>query len=235
MTIAFVQSASNTGTGTTITVTLSGNTTASNCLVVGSIASGGTNPTITGITLGGAAGNFSAMTTVPGAGDTTTSAGLVEIWADPNCAGGQTSVVVTYSAASASGGAVWVYEFSGMASSSILDKRSMAFTTSTQATFNSGTTGTTTQASELWFGAAGGFNTTITGPASPWVNSSMLTSNNKNLIVGYDIVSSTGTAVYSGTYSPNSFEEAAVVTLLGAAAGPAAQPIPYLSQYNGMF
>src|SRR5262249_17480804 len=41
----------------------------------------------------------------------------------------------------------------------------------------------------------------------------------KTLMAGYQIVSSTGTATYSGSYSPNSYEEAAVVTLKAASGG----------------
>ena len=221
--VAFVQSASSTSiVGATVTVTLSA-TTAGNCLVVASEASqGAANPTITGITLGGAADHFAQLAIV---GDPTASVAFVEIWADPNCAGGQTSVVVTYSVNPPGTACVWVYEFSGIASSGILDKSSTAFTGSTQATWDSGATPTTTQASELWFGANAGFSTTTTGPSSPWNNSSVLTSGARNLIAGYQIVSSTGTADYSGTYSPNSYETAAVVTLKGAASAVTPPPV----------
>lgn len=213
--VAFVQSASNTAAGgTTVTVTLSGNTGAGNCLVVATQGSAGANPAVSGITLGGAAGNFAQLVSAGTAG---TTESILEIWADPNCAGGQTSVVVTW-AATLTAGCVWVYEFSGIATASILDKSSTHFTTTTNATWDSGTTATTTQAVELWFGAACGRSTTITGPSSPWNNSTQISNTNRDLLVGYQIVSATGTADYSGSYSPNSFEESAVVTLKGTAA-----------------
>lgn len=224
--VAFVQSASGSATsGSTVTITLGSNTTAGNCLVVASNGNNSAaNPTITGITLGGAAGNFAQLVS---AGTVNTSADILEIWADPNCTGGQTSVVVTYSSA-LTVGIVWVYEFSGIVTASPLDKSSTHFTTTQNATFDSGTTATTSQAVELWFGAVCGRSTTITGPASPWINSSQITVSNHDLVAGYQIVSSTGTADYSGSYSPNSFEESAVVTLKGtAAAAPSGQLQPW--------
>lgn len=234
MTILFVQSASNSSTtGSTLTITLGSNTTMGNCLVVASLGNDvSANPTITGITLGLAAGNFAHLVSAGTAG---TTASINEIWADPNCAGGQTSVVITYSANVNGGLCAWVYEFSGIVTSSPLDQSSTNFTTTTNATFTSNTTGTTTQANELWFGAVDGRSTTITGPASPWINSTQITQNNRDLMAGYQIVSSTGTATYSGSYSPNSFSEASVVTLKGSGVAAAAAPVPYLSQYSGMF
>lgn len=211
--VAIVQSASNTGTGSSITITLGAGTTAADCVLSASIASGSSNPTVTGITLGGAADHWAHLVS---AGDTGTSAGLVETWADPACAAGQTSVVISFSAASANGGCAFAYEASGLGLSNILDQSASAFTTTTQATFSSGTTPATAQASELWFGAVGGFSTTITGPGAPWVNSTQINSGSKNFMVGYQVVSAVGTATYSGSYSPNSFEEASVVTLFPA-------------------
>jgi hypothetical protein len=208
--VALVQSASNTGGTSPLTVTLGAATTAGNCLIVASGASGtSTNPTVTGETLGGAADHFVRLIQI---GDPVLSVAYTEIWADPNCAGGLTSVVVTFSG-TPSTGAVWVYEFSGLAAAGILDQSSSAYSGSTQATWDSGATPTTAQASELWVGANTGFSTTITGPAAPWNNSAVLTSGARNFIAGYQIVSSAGTADYSGTYSPDSYETTAVVTL----------------------
>src|SRR5580692_6602601 len=105
-----VQSKSGSATsGTTITVTLTSNTTAGNCLVVCAGDYAGTFPaTVTGITLGGSAGNFTL-----GESKNTSAEPDAEIWADPNCAGGQTSVVVTFSA-TVTDAAVWVMEWSGV-------------------------------------------------------------------------------------------------------------------------
>ena len=92
---SLVQAATATGTSATITVTLESATTAGNCLVV-CVANGGSfNGVVTGITLGGAAGNFGALAS---GGNPSTSAAVASIWADPNCAGGQTSVTITTTA-----------------------------------------------------------------------------------------------------------------------------------------
>jgi hypothetical protein len=226
MTISLVQSASSSTLVTnTITVTLGSPTTAGNCLIVAEGASGTvTNPTVTGITLGGVADNFGTNPLIR-IGDPALSDAFTEIWADTNCAGGKTSVVLTYSG-SPTTGSVWVYEFSGLASASILDQSSSAYSGSTQATWDSGTTATTTQPNELWVGANTGYSTTITGPGAPWINSAILNSGTRYLIAGYQIVSSTGTADYSGTYNGNSYECAAVVTLKGASvSGPEYRPV----------
>lgn len=215
---SLVQVAAGQASASSVTVTLGTATTAGNCLIVAATGADiGTNKAVTGVTLGGAAGNFAALVASVGTGGTT--AAFLDLWADPNCAGGQTSVAITWSGVNSHGVAAFVYEFSGLAAASILDQSSTNFTTSTNPTFSSGTTATTTQASELWFGAVGGFNTTITGPSSPWVNSSQIATGDgtRDLMAGYRIVSATGTASYAGSYSPNSFEESAVVALKAAA------------------
>lgn len=221
--VLFVQAASNSGVNVSaVTVTLGAGTTGTNGLVTAASGSDSTtNPHVTGITLGGAADHFGALVSPIGTAGGT--AAIIDLWADPNCAGGQTSVVVTWSGTGSHEEQAFVYEFSGLlntnAAASLLDKSSTNFTTTTNATFTSNATATTTQASELWFGAAGGFQTAITGPSSPWVNSSQLGSTStRSLMAGYQIVSSTGTATYSGSYSPNSFSEAGVVALFAAAA-----------------
>ena len=191
--------ASNTAT-TTIPAT-----TAGNCLVVCVDSFGGSTQSVTGITLGGSAGNFSQLIAVGGAASLPFSA----IWADPNCAGGQTSVVISgtgLSLISGDGGVV-IYEISGLASSSVLDQSSSG-TTASGTTFSSGTSGTTALANEIYVGTADG-SPTMAGPSSPWTN----TVNGGNAAVsGYQIVSATGTATYAGT-SGSGTTSAAVVTL----------------------
>lgn len=226
--VAFVQSANNSGTnGSTVTVTLGSATTAGNCLVVATQgADSSVNQAVSGITLGGSAGNFAALVSPIGTAGTT--AGIVDMWADPNCAGGQTSVVVTWAGNNSHEIQVFVYEFSGLATSSLLDKSSTNFTTSPGGTWTSNATATTTQAVELWFGAVGSLNGTTTGPSSPWINSSQLGATGRTLLVGYQITSSTGTATYSGTFSVSQFSEVGVVTLhspSGAAVNGTVQPV----------
>ena len=157
---------------------------------------------VTGVKLGGSAGNFAAVYT-----DTTT-ASAIALWADPNCAGGQTSVAVTMGSTTGSVFmAVIAYEFSGLALSSVTDKTQNHNVQGGAATFTSNATATTTQAAELWFGLAAGYNNagaafTFTGPASPWANVQQNGGTDAtSLIAGYQIVSSAGTVTYSGTAS----------------------------------
>jgi hypothetical protein len=62
------------------------------------------------------------------------------------------------------------------------------------------------------------FATTITGPASPWINETQLNTGtgigNVGQTAGYQITTSTGAATYSGTLSGTAGWSAAVVTLL---------------------
>src|ERR1035438_2322422 len=99
-----------------VTMTLGTPTTAGNCLVV-CAANMGTGHAVSGITLSpsGSAGNFAK------------AAGIVsaEIWADDNCAGGQTSLAVSFSS-DVDGAAAVAYEVSGLAASGLVDKSSSA-------------------------------------------------------------------------------------------------------------
>src|ERR1039457_1905745 len=114
MAISVVQTKTTSGssTSTTLTVTLAA-TTAGNCLVVcvGGISSSWY--AVTGVTLGGLAGNFAKAT-----GSNSSYDG--EIWVDDNCAGGQTSLVVTW--AGTTEAAAVVYEISGLATSGAVDQ-----------------------------------------------------------------------------------------------------------------
>jgi hypothetical protein len=192
--ISVVQTASNsTANGTSVTVTLPSGTTAGNTLVA-AVYFGASS--LSGITLGGSAGNWALQVDEDS---------WVDIWADQNCAGSQTSVVVTQSSANLM--SVMVYEIAGLAGSA-LDRTAGAYAAPAAATsWTTGATATTTQASEIAIGVMGGYNdygnaTTITGPGSPWVNETQVTAETGVfLLSGYQILSSTGTVTYSGTGS----------------------------------
>lgn len=208
MAITLKQSAQNsTNNGSSVTVTLGSATTAGNCIVV---AVGiGANDTVTGITLGGSAGNFASLAGTDGS--TTTQAGW--IWADPNCAGGQTSVIVTPSGTARI--LASVFEFSGVATVSPLDKSSSNAPGSSM-NWTSNSTATTAQAVEAWVGLVITGASTITGPASPWANLAQQSAGTKivnAMMAGSQITSSTGAAVYSGTQTANDQYTAVVVTL----------------------
>ena len=203
-------SVAHTTTAFAATITIP-STTAGNCLIV-CVCSDNNTAAITGMTLGGSAGNFGQLISpVVGVNET------VNIWADPNCAGGQTSVVIsgTNLGLGSVDGGVTIYEVSGLVATlaALLDKSSSG---TGIGNFSSGTTATTTQASEIWIGANLNFGGSITGPGVPWAN----VTPTGDCITGYQIVSSTGTATYSG--SGGGGYAAAVVTLKAAAAAAAA-------------
>lgn len=217
---SLVQSQSATGGASSpLTVTLGSPTTAGNCLIVTFVGSSATNPSITGITLGGSAGNFAQVLT---AGSVSTDACTVQVWADPGCAGGQTAVAVSFSPATTSV-CITVMEWSGLAASSPADQTASQVNDAGTTSWSSTATGTTTQASEVAIGCVGGFNGsgigTISGPGSPWTNLAQETSASAHvgLLTGYQVLSSTGTVTYSGTFAASSEYTAAVATFKAAA------------------
>lgn len=223
MAITQVQAKTGTATtGTTVTVTLSSATTAGNILVVYVLAiEGTTNPVVSGITLGGAADNFALAERANSA-----LHGNCEIWADPNCAGGQTSVVVTFTAGTGvnTSYAVNVEEWSGIVPSSPVDvvngQNSSGAATSAWSSLSSGTL---SQASELVVGAVAGLivsgTLTITGPGAPWTNISQVAPRVNNvLLAGNQVVSATTAQTYNGTLSSAGQWAAVIVTLKGTSA-----------------
>ena len=183
-------------------------TTAGNCVIVAVVAfSGGAAPSVSGVTLGGVADNFAAVASgVNGAATFL----LASCWADPNCAGGQTAVVVSGSnlTVSTSSGII-LLEVSGLATGSVTDQTSTGNSNSS-ASWSSGTTATTAQAYEFWVGV----NATANGatqPGSPWTQLVFPASVGEGM--GYQIVTATGTATYAGTQSPAGQYGALVGTL----------------------
>ena len=200
MAISVVQTVTGAGSGDGVTVTLTlASTTAGNCLVVcaGMGQPGNQTPSVNGITLGGSAGNFASAVA---ASKTHVAA---TIWTDQNCAGGQTSLAVTGPANGSSYElGVAAYEVSGLLTSSAVDKTS-SDTTANSSAWTSSATATTTNNSEIWFGVMGGEvnATSFAGPSSPWNNTSNLGTSTGIAIAGYQIVSATGAATYSGTFT----------------------------------
>jgi len=215
---ALIQSASNTGSATTITVTLPSPTVAGHCLIAYvAEQQGTTNPTVSGITLGGAADHWAVAVTAVANADVNT-----EIWSDRSCAGGQTAVVVSFNAGTGTnpGQVVYVEEWSGLTTTP-LDKTSGANGSST--TPSSGTTGTLTQANELVvgvIGVSGGSTVTVGGaPVPPWTNTAQINfTTNTALMAGYQVVSSTAGQTYSGIVSIVAAWGACVATFLASAA-----------------
>jgi hypothetical protein len=222
MAITIVQQASASGfsTGSAITATLPSPTTAGNCLVV--CASGGSGAIISGITLGGASGNFALAKR----GNTNNDA---EIWTDQNCAGGQTAVAVTPSTFSVL--TFVVYEVAGLLTTGAVDVTVSG--TGAAVPWSSGTSATTSQPNELWVGCCGINVTSETGPASPWVNTAVnnSTSSGNWVVAGVQIVSATGTVTYNGTGTGGGGTwDCVAISLIGASQGPpAAQDQPQIN------
>src|SRR3954469_386463 len=133
------------------------------------VSSSGTtaNGSISGVTLGGAAGNFASAASVGASAD----ASITACWVDPNCAGGQSSVVISTTGGSGTLALMAsVYEFDNLVASSPADKSSGNVST---VAWTSNATTTTAQANEIFVGQVfitGSSAPTITGPASPWTN-----------------------------------------------------------------
>jgi len=208
--MGLVQTKQGSAASGSLTITLDAPTTAGNALIVILASSGTTtNPTsVSSITLGGSAGNFVSVSTFGSASD----AAIGATWLDLNCVGGQTSVAITMSGGSGTIATLaTVYEWSGLVAASAFDKTSGGVSAGSTS-WTSGTTAAVSQPSELLIGGSfvtvSGSSPTITGPTSPWNNLSQVSqaqgSFNDAWMSGYQVISSGGTATYSGTVSPSS-------------------------------
>lgn len=215
-----------------VTVTLSQGTTAGNCVLVVTYNSNNTtNATISSCTLGGAAGNFGSVY-VLGTGST---AGVISFWADPVCAGGQTSVVANSTGGS---GNSWmnmsVFEVSGLATSvaRLLDQSDGNSSLTSATTWSSSNADpVTTQATELWLGMGSSNSAgTITPTAGTAWNTVFNTTTESTAVIAsvtaYQITSATGTPIYAGTASPTGHWAAAVVALFEFTQAPLTQQMP---------
>ncbi len=151
-------------------------------------------PSAASCTLGGSADNFAVAASLVSGGTS-----LIAAWADPGCAGGQTAIAASSGPSGGTYSAGAAYEISGLAAS----PADQAGTASGTGTSWDITTGDTTQAAEIWLGAAlANGSTAITGPASPWANvTGVVVSPDPPMamIAGYRTASATGTAAYAGT------------------------------------
>jgi hypothetical protein len=223
MTISLVQSASNTGTSlTALTVTLGAGVTTGNTVVV-CYASAGTvaDPTISGITLSGK--SFTSVV----ADNNFSGYGDMEIWVLPNCPGGSKTISVSMTGGSGTAfTAAFALEFAGLQSVSPADKSSANNPSSASASWTSNATPATTHTTELCVGfvpcaAETATIPTITGPTSPWTNSSPVTGtfsgNGQAAIFSYQVINTEQAVTYSGTVSATCYSAPAVATFIAAA------------------
>jgi hypothetical protein len=213
---SLVQSASNTATsGTTVTVTLGSSATSNNCLVVKvGGASGSSTPSVSTVKIGGSADHFGSTAAKK---QSATGADFMdcEIWVDAGLGVNSTSVVVTF-AASIAAGMVYVEEWSGVLTSSAVDKTNSG--SSSTSTFSSGSSGTLTQANEVVVGAVVADllsgTPTLTGPSSPWTNLTQINAASQSLLCSYETVSATTAQTYTGSISGSNQTSGAVIVTL---------------------
>jgi len=211
-----LQSVSNTTTGTSLTLTLPRSTGAGNTVIVTAVSSATpANPTISGITLGGLADNFASSAS---AGSTSTDNATTMMWADPGCAGGQTSLSVSFTTGNTGSICGTAMEFAGLLTASVVDKTAGSPNGSTSTSWTSTATSALAQPYEVAIGTVGAFNATaigtITGPSSPWTNLTQETSASTHLglLTGYQVLASTSAVSYAGSFGVTANYAALVVT-----------------------
>ena len=243
-----VQQASGTavfssGTSGTVTATFGVPVAAGNCLVACITASNASavTPTVSAVKTGTLAENWAAGVT-----QHDTSIGChATIWTDPNTGGGATTVSVTVTFGQTDSPTaqtvvmVDVYEVSGVVTASPVDKTTVSVTGSDTASWSSGTTPVTSQASEIAFGVVmavpdTGGTGVIAGPSSPWANGTALSkpytgsygSYTAYQMSGFETLTATGTVTYNGTVSAASYWDACALTLALTTSPAPPPPVP---------
>lgn len=220
MAITLVQSKS--GIPASASVSFNSSTTAGNCVILGLTDSGGVTAT-SAAKLGGSAGNFTKLEEFsgnPGGGTV-----LASLWADPNCAGGQTNITWTDTGTLASP-TYWIAEFSNIALASVFDTGNTGSGTGSAWSVAF----TSTSGVELWLGALANFSGTAAGGAGHgWTFVNVVDPNSDTCVYGWQVVSSTGTATFSGTGAGKSWGGAAA-GVKGASTGFTPKANPGLNQ-----
>jgi hypothetical protein len=211
-----IQSVSGTTTGTSLTLTLPNNTSPGNTVIVTSCSSASpANPTISGITLGGSAGNFAQAAS---AGSPSVDAITSFLWSDPGCAGGQNSVVLTWTTGNTGSICATATEFAGLLVASSVDKTANSANGASGTSWSSTATSALSQPAEVAVGCCGAWNGTaigtITGPSSPWTNLTQQTSASTHvgLLTGYQLLAATSAVTYAGSFGVTASYGALVVT-----------------------
>lgn len=213
--MGLVQHASGTASsGSTVTATFGSNTASGNTIIA--CVSNKNGLTVSSVALTGSSDTWAQAAAAVNSGFSLHT----EIWYDNGNSAGHTGVTVTLSASGTSGFELDIYEWSGIVTSSPLDKTSTNFATSSS--FTSNATATLSQASEVAFGSVVDGNTTITGPSSPWTNEPQLTAAGScTQMSGYQQVSATTALSFAGNFSGSVGYAAAIATFkLSAAGGP---------------
>lgn len=207
MTGYIVQTAGNTATvGSTVTVTLPSNTRAGNCLIVITACEyATTQATISGVTIGGNADNFAQVASSGASGNKLSTTA----WCDPNCNGGATSVVVTFTGGT---GALtrlnaFVLEVGGLMPSiaTLFDSNGQNGTDSTFTTWSSGSATESSTQPQFWVNAISAINPGVTAGQSPWINVGTAgTTGSLYTFVSSQSAPILGVALASGTFTNSS-------------------------------
>ena len=218
MSILLVQYASNSGSSSTLDVTLGADATPGNCLAVSAGSAASASRTISGITLGDSADNWAKA---EGKAESDEVDVDCETWTDQDLTEASEAIVITWSGTPSEGAAAVASEWSGVKTSGAVDKVNSGGGTTTS--WSSGASGTPSANDELILGAVFCFTDatlTITGPGSPWTNFAQAGSSGAGLLCGYIIQTTAATETYSGTQNGTEFEvNAAVIITLEAASG----------------
>lgn len=190
MAISLVQSKS--GQWTTPSVSLNSNTAAGNCVVLMLTDEGGGVSSTSVAKLGGVTENFTKLADK-------SAAAYSAIWADPNCSGGQTSITWT-DTGTPSAPTYWIAEFSGVSSASVADGSNTA--SGTAASWS--VAFTSANAVDLWLGVlCDGLGSGTGSAGHGWTFINVSDVNGDSHVYGWQTVSSTGTATFSGTGGSN--------------------------------
>lgn len=183
---------------TTGTVTL-GSTTAGNTLIaVASISGSVSNGSLSSVTLGGLADNFTQIQSF----GTTGGSGRLFWWLDPLCAGGQTTVVFTEAGGSGGQGInMTVLEVGGLFPVTSYDA-STSGTSASSASWNTGTARTGWPTEIIVAAAVAPSHITSTS-GYPWVQLAVLENEGsgafRQSLVGYQLTPSIQNASWAGT------------------------------------
>jgi len=220
---ALVQSQQGSAASTTLTLNLPHSTVAGNTLIVAAVTVGtSSNPSISAVTIGGVADNFASVQSNGAGGDEC----IIQTWADVNCVGGQTAVVLTATGGVGTQGILAVaMEWQNTAA---FDVSAAQIGVNTGFTFDSTATAAPAVPVEVQIGFVGtNGGAGLTGPASPWTNFTQINRTVgailQTMLAGYRVVLTSTVGEYSGNMSGNVQWNAGVATFKTAGSYAAVQ------------
>lgn len=203
--------------------TAGGGTTAGNCLVL--VVQSANASAFTGVTFtGGNRDNWTQATSFSSG----STGGLTAIWIDEDCAGSQETITIATASGASQQINAQLYEFSGVATTSAIDRTQVHGSTTSTITWTTSTTALTRNATEVWVGVVAGLSFsafTLNQPAG-WTHPLSGISNSNGgqfsrLLSAYQFTSGTGNAVYADGSNGVTFAYAAAIICLY----PFSQPI----------